>query len=189
MPAAPAAAQHLARNLAGLRHARALTQAGLAKAAGVPRSTIATLESGVGNPSLAVLVKVACALGVPIDELLASARAWVRCWHAAELPVHAKGRGVSIRDLVPEPVPDETMEVMDFAPGAVLAGTPHLPGTREFFTCLDGAVNLLVAGERYALAEGDVLAFPGNLAHSYQNADALMPARGVSVVVLAKAGV
>ena len=50
-------------------------------------------------------------------------------------------------------------------------------------------MNLLVAGERYALAEGDVLAFPGNLAHSYQNADALRGARGVSVVVLAKAGV
>jgi XRE family transcriptional regulator, regulator of sulfur utilization len=189
MPDAPAAAQHLARNLAGLRHARALTQAGLAKAAGVPRSTIATLESGAGNPSLAVLVKVAAALGVPIDELLASARAWVRCWRAAELPSHAKGRGVMTRDLVPEPVPDETMEWMDFAPAAVMAGTPHLPGTREFFTCLDGTVNLLVAGERYTLVEGDVLAFPGNLAHSYQNADALRGARGVSVVVLAKAGV
>ena len=84
----PAAAQHLARNLASLRHTRSLTQGALAKAAGVPRSTIATLESGAGNPSLAVLVKVASALGVPIDELLASPRAWVRCWRAAEVPVH-----------------------------------------------------------------------------------------------------
>jgi quercetin dioxygenase-like cupin family protein len=100
-----------------------------------------------------------------------------------------KGRGVTIRALVPEPVPDEMIEVMEFAPGAVMGGTPHLPGTREFFTCLDGRVNLIVAGERYALATGDVLAFPGNLPHSYQNADPLLPARGVSVVVLAKAGV
>jgi DNA-binding XRE family transcriptional regulator len=64
-------AQHLARNLVSLRHVRALTQDALAKAAAVPRSTVATLESGAGNPSLAVLVKVAAALGVPIDELLA----------------------------------------------------------------------------------------------------------------------
>ena len=188
MSDAPAAAQHLARNLTSLRHTRALTQGALAEAAGVPRSTVATLESGAGNPSLAVLVKVASALGVPIDELLASARAWVRCWRAAEVPVHLKGRGVSVRDLVPESVPDETMEVMDFAPGAVMGGTPHLPGTREFFTCLNGSVTLMVAGERYVLAEGDVLAFPGNLAHSYQNADGVRAARGVSVVVLAKAG-
>lgn len=182
-------ASHLARNLVSLRHTRTLTQDGLAKAAAVPRSTIANLESGDGNPSLAVLVKVAGALGVPIDELLASPRAMVRRWGAAEVPSRTKGRGVSIRALVPEPVPDEMMDVMDFAPGAVMGGTPHLPGTREFFTCLDGRVHLMVAGERYELAAGDVLAFPGNLPHSYQNADALAPARGVSVVVLAKAGV
>jgi transcriptional regulator with XRE-family HTH domain len=182
-------AAHLARNLVSLRHTRALTQDGLAKAAGLPRSTVAHLESGEGNPSLAVLVKVAGALGVPIDELLASPRALVRRWAASEVVHRSKGRGVDIRALVPEPVPDEMMEVMDFAPRAVMAGTPHLPGTREFFTCLDGRVNLMVAGERYLLAEGDVLAFPGNLPHSYQNADDLARARGVSVVVLAKAGV
>ena len=181
--------RHLARNLASLRHTRSLTQEGLAKAAAVPRSTIATLESGEGNPSLAVLVKVAGALGVPIDELLASPRAMVRRWSAGEVASRTKGRGVHIRALVPEPVPDEMMEVMDFEPGAAMGGTPHLPGTREFFTCLVGTVTLRVAGERYELAAGDVLAFPGNLPHSYQNAQALEPARGVSVVVLAKAGV
>lgn len=182
-------AAHLARNLASLRHTRALTQEALAKAAAVPRSTIANLESGAGNPSLAVLVKVAGALGVPIDELLASPRALVRHWPAGEVAARSKGRGVRIRALVPEPVPEETMEVMDFEPGAVMGGTPHLPGTREFFTCLSGRVHLMVAGDRYELAEGDVLAFPGNLPHSYQNADALTAARGVSVVVFAKAGV
>ncbi|TMG98381.1 MAG: cupin domain-containing protein [Betaproteobacteria bacterium] len=182
-------AHHLARNLVSLRHTRALTQDALAKAAALPRSTIANLESGDGNPSLAVLVKLAGALSVPIDELLASPRALVRRWPADEVASRSKGRGVSIRPLVPEPVPDEMMEVMDFEPGAVMGGTPHLPGTREFFTCLDGRVNLMVAGEHYELGAGDVLAFPGNLPHSYQNGDALQAARGVSVVVFAKAGV
>lgn len=78
MSDSPIEARHLARNLASLRHTRALAQGALAIAAGVPRSTIATLESGIGNPSLVVLVKVAAALGVPIDELLASPRALVR---------------------------------------------------------------------------------------------------------------
>jgi transcriptional regulator with XRE-family HTH domain len=188
-PEGPGTAAHLARNLVSLRHARGLTQGSVAKSASVPRSTIANLESGAGNPSLAVLVKVAAALGVPIDELLASPRAAVRRWKAADLATRERGRGVTTRALVPEPVPEEMMDLMDFAPGAVMGGTPHLPGTREFFTCLSGAVTLNVAGERYVLQEGDVLAFPGNLPHSYQNGDALRPARGVSVVVLAKAGV
>ena len=123
------------------------------------------------------------------DKLLAAPRAKVRRWSAEDVGSRSRGRGVVERPLVPEPVPDEMMSVMDFAPAAMMGGTPHLPGTREFFTCLSGKVNLIVAGERYALEEGDVLAFPGNLPHSYQNADALGPARGVSVVVLAKAGV
>lgn len=182
-------AGHLARNLLGLRHARSLTQQELARAAGVPRSTIANLESGSGNPSLAVLVKVSRALGAPIDELLASPRAKVRRWRHAELGATQRGRGVTMTPLVPEPVPEELLATMDFAPGAVMGGTPHLPGTREYFTMLAGELVIVVAGEEHPLAAGDVLAFPGNVPHSYRNASAKRPARGVSVVILAKAGV
>ncbi|TMH31026.1 MAG: helix-turn-helix domain-containing protein [Betaproteobacteria bacterium] len=180
---------HLARNLVSLRHARALTQNALAKAARVPRSTIANLESGEGNPSLVVLVKVANALDVPIDELLAPARAKVRKWSAPEVAAHSQGRGITVRPLIPEPVPEEMLNVMQFAPGGATRGTPHLPGTREFFTCLGGQVTIFVAGDRYDLSAGDVLAFPGNVPHSYQNPDAQREAHGVSVVILAKAGV
>jgi XRE family transcriptional regulator, regulator of sulfur utilization len=183
------AAAHLARNLVNLRRTRGLTQDMLAREAGVPRSTIANLESGTGNPSLAVLVKVAQALAAPIDELLASPRGMVRYWAADEVALQMKGRGVTIRPLVPEPVPDSMMEIMDFAPGAIMGGTPHLPGTREFFTCVDGLVKITVAGDAYEVGAGEVLAFPGNLPHSYQNLDGLAPARGISVVILAKAGI
>jgi mannose-6-phosphate isomerase-like protein (cupin superfamily) len=78
---------------------------------------------------------------------------------------------------------------MDFVPDARLAGTPHLPGTREYFTCLDGRVEIVVAGHRHDLDAGDVLAFPGSTQHSYRNPDTRRSARGVSVVILAKAGV
>lgn len=182
-------ASHLARNLLGLRHARGLTQHELARTASVPRSTVANLESGSGNPSLAVLVKVSRALGAPIDELLASPRAKVRRWKNAELGAQKRGRGVTMTPLVPEPVPEELLATMDFAPAAVMGGTPHLPGTREYFTMLEGEVVIVVAGEEHALASGDVLAFPGNVPHSYRNASSKKPARGVSVVILAKAGV
>jgi len=185
----PLASRHLARNLAALRQVRSLTQDALAKGAGVPRSTIANLESGDGNPSLAVLMKVADALSTSLDELVASPRAKVRRWAAKDLASRSRGRGVTTRALVPEPVPEELLELMDFAPDAVMAGTPHLPGTREFFSCLQGRVTIFVAGERYELEPGDVLAFPGNVPHSYRNVDPAARALGVSVVVLAKAGV
>jgi XRE family transcriptional regulator, regulator of sulfur utilization len=182
-------AAHLSRNLLALRHVRNLTQELLAKAAGVPRSTIANLESSSGNPSLTVLVKVANSLGVPLDELLASPRAKVRKWEKSELASQGAGRGVTLRSLIPERVPDELLNVMEFAPGASMRGSPHLPGTREYFTCLFGQVTIFVAGERFDLAPGDVLAFPGNVAHSYKNPDAARTAHGVSAVILARAGV
>ena len=180
------AASHLARNVAALRHARGLTQHDLAAAAGVPRSTVTSLESGTGNPSLQSLLKVAQALAAPLDELLAAPRAAVRLWRAAEFTLQHKGRDVVVRSLVPEPVPNEQMELMSLGVGAVMAGTPHLPATREYFTCLEGRVSLVVAGELHVLDAGDTLAFPGHLPHSYLNrADA--PARGVSLVVWAGA--
>jgi len=188
-PAPPTAdaTSHLARNVATLRHMRGLTQAELAAAAGVPRSTVASLEAGGGNPSLQSLLKVAHALAAPLDELLAAPRAAVRLWRADEVTPLSKGRGVTLRSLVPEPIPNEQMELMALAPNAVMAGTPHLPATREYFTCLEGGVALVVAGERHELRPGDTLAFPGHLPHSYLNPSA-EPARGVSLVVWAGAG-
>jgi quercetin dioxygenase-like cupin family protein len=94
-----------------------------------------------------------------------------------------------MRSLIPERVPDEVLNVMELAPGATMRGSPHLPGTREFFTCLGGQVTIFVAGDRYDLGPGDVLAFPGNVPHSYRNADSTRQAHGVSAVILARAGV
>jgi transcriptional regulator with XRE-family HTH domain len=179
-------AANLARNLAALRHVRGQTQDALAKTASVPRSTIANLESGEGNPSLAVLVKVAGALGVPIDELLGSPRARVRKWSAADIAAQHPGGGVTLRPLVPEPSPSELLNIMDFAPAANMRGSPHLSGTREYFTLLEGSLIIYVAGDRHELGAGDVLAFPGNLPHAYQNASTTAVARGISIVVLAK---
>jgi len=186
---AAAVGRHLARNLVSLRRSRQLTQDALAGAAQLPRSTIANLESGDANPSLQVLLKVTQALAVPLEELIAPPRAKVRHWAADAVGARHRGRGVVERALIPESIPDQLSTVMDFDPGAHLGGTPHLPGTREFFTCLAGQVEIFVAGERHRLAAGEVLGFPGNLPHSYHNPDAQRPARGVSLVVLAKAGV
>jgi transcriptional regulator with XRE-family HTH domain len=183
------AAAHLARNLGGLRHARQLTQEALARAAAVPRSTIANLESGAGNPSLVVLVKVAHALGVPIDELLASPRAKVRRWPAADVAFRVKGRGVTH----PRPRPRAGARRDDG--GARLRarrgdGRHPAPAGNARVLHLPRRPRQSDRRRRAPCPrDGDVLAFPGNLPHSYQNADALAPARGISVVVLAKAGV
>jgi DNA-binding XRE family transcriptional regulator/quercetin dioxygenase-like cupin family protein len=175
-------AQHLARNVAALRAVRGMSQIELGKRAGVPRSTIANLESGDGNPSLVVLAKVARALEAPIDELIAPPRQKIRKYSPDQRPELAHtGRGVSLKPLVMGPSPHEMMAVMTLEKGGVMPGTPHLPGTREFFTLLEGEISIVVHGERFDLTPGELLAFPGNVAHGYQN---LAKGRSVGVSVV-----
>jgi transcriptional regulator with XRE-family HTH domain len=159
---------HLADNIKQMREARSLSQQQIAKLAGVPRATWTHLESGAGNPTLAVLVKVANALQVRVDELLAAPRLPARHLTAAQLPVRQRG-DVTVRKLLPEPLPGLDLERMTLPAGARMAGVPHTPGTREYLTCERGVVELVVSGERYRLAEGDVVTFRGDQRHGYHN--------------------
>jgi transcriptional regulator with XRE-family HTH domain len=171
---------HLADNIKALREARGLSQQQISKAAGVPRATWTHLESGGANPTLAVLVKVASALQVRLDELLAQPRHPARHLTASELPTRTKGQ-VAIRKLLPEPLPGLDIERMVLPAGARMAGVPHTPGTREYLTCERGTVELAVSGETYTLAEGDVVTFRGDQRHGYHNPGS-QPAIAYSVI-------
>ncbi|CAN5711438.1 helix-turn-helix domain-containing protein [soil metagenome] len=159
---------HLADNIKAIREARGLSQQQIAKAAGIPRATWTHLESGAGNPTLAVLIKVANVLQIRVDELLAAPRQPARQFKAAELPVRLRGQ-VSVRRLIPESLPGLELERLTLPPGARMVGVPHTPGTREYLTCERGTVELVVSGDKYTLAEGDVVTFRGDQRHSYHN--------------------
>ena len=175
---------HLADNIKALRETRGLSQQQIAKLAGVPRATWTHLESGAANPTLAVLIKVANALQVRLDELLAPARQPVRFLKATELPTRNRGN-VGIRKLLPESLPGLDLERMVLPPGARMAGVPHTVGTREYLTCERGSLVLVASGERFTLAAGDVVAFRGDQRHSYENRSA-RDTIAYSVVVLAR---
>lgn len=159
---------HLANNIRAVREARGLSQQQIARAAGIPRATWTHLESGGANPTLGVLVKVANALQVRLDELLAAPRRTASHHRAAELVTRRRG-DVAVRKLLPEPLPGLDLERLELAPGARMAGVPHTPGTREYLTCEQGAIHLAVAGELYVMAAGDVVTFRGDQRHGYHN--------------------
>jgi transcriptional regulator with XRE-family HTH domain len=175
---------HLAENVRSLREQRGLTQQQIAKIAGIPRATWGNLESGAANPTLQVLTKVAGALQVRLEELLAQPRTGARHVPARELFMRRRG-DVQIRRLLPEPLPGLEIERLHFPPKATMVGVPHTPGTREYFACEAGAIELVAAGERWTLAPGDTVAFRGDQRHSYFNPGSV-PAVGYSVVVLAR---
>ncbi len=175
--------RHLADNLRQLREARGLTQARAAALAEVPRPTWATLEAGGSNPTLAVLVRVASALQVTIEELIAPPRSTGRLYKATELKTRRRGR-VTIRNLLPDPTPGLDLERLELEPGAAMTGVPHTPGTREYLACETGQLTLTVAGRTWTLAEGDVVAFRGDQRHGYRN-EGTGRCVGYSVIVLA----
>ncbi len=162
------AATRLARNVRGLREGRGATQAQMAKLANLPRATWANMESGVANPTLAVLDRVASAFEVTLEELIAPPRSDARHYPRDSLVVKTRGQ-VNVRKLLPDPVPGMEIDRIELPPGGRLTGVPHTPGTREYLTCEAGAIVLVASGEEYQVATGDVVRFRGDQRHSYAN--------------------
>lgn len=123
-------ASHLAANIRQLRETRGMTQDQMAKLSDVPRPTWANLESGEANPTLSVLIKVANALQVPLEELIGPPRSGVKLYKAASLPVTQRGK-IRVRKLLPETIPGFEIDRMELATGAYMTGIPHTPGTRS----------------------------------------------------------
>jgi len=179
-------ATNLSENLRQLRETRGLSQERLASLAGIPRPTWATLESGSANPTLSVLVKVAGALGVSIEELIGPPRTTGTLYPAASLKTRRRGE-VRIRNLLPESIPAMEIERLELPAGVQMTGVPHTHGTREYLTCERGEVTLTASGETWVLSPGDVVVFRGDQRHSYRNTSSA-PAVAYSVVVLVPAG-
>lgn len=181
-------ARSLAANLRQARERRGLSQAGLAAQCGVPRSTIASIESGSSNPTLSVLARLSAALQLSLEELLNPAHAAVQLFRKGELPIHSSGRAgsVIVSKLLPDPIPGMEIDRMLLQPGAHKKGTPHRARTREYLYCEAGEMTVWIEGDRFDLSAGDVVAFPGDTRHSYRcEAAARQVAVAFSVVVLA----
>jgi transcriptional regulator with XRE-family HTH domain len=159
---------NLATNIRTLREARGLSQTQMAKLAGVPRPTWTNLESGAANPTLAVLVKVANALQIRLEEVLGPPRAIARVYPVATLPTRTRGQ-VTVRRLLPESLAGLEIERMELPSGARMIGIPHTAGTREYLACEIGTIELAVGGTRWKLSPGDVVVFRGDQKHGYHN--------------------
>jgi transcriptional regulator with XRE-family HTH domain len=177
-------AESLGRNVRQLRQARGQTQAQMAKLSRLPRATWANIESGVANPTLNVVHRVASALQVSIEELIATPRADVRHYPRGELPVRRRGE-VTVSSLLPDEIPGMLIERLELPFGARLIGVPHTPGTREYLSCESGELELIASGTSFRLAVGDVAVFRGDQRHSYVNVGRGR-AVGYSVVMLVR---
>ena len=176
--------RNLADNIRRLREARILAQQQIAKLAGIPRPTWASLETGSANPTLAVLSKAANALNVSIEELLGSPHSEFQFIPAQKVR-ERKRQGAKIRPLVPEALPGLEISRTELSPGGSMVGVPHTTGTREYLSCERGQVELIAGGKHHLLNEGDMLVFRGDQRHSYLNPDKQRVSISISVVCFA----
>lgn len=156
-----------------LRHARlvaGLTLLQLARSAGCSESLISKIEHGATTPSLAMLHRLAMALGTNISALMSentpSAGPILR---KGERPVIAAAGGIELERLV---LPSRggllQANIHIVSPGSASDGFIEHAG-EEVGYVLEGTLELTLGDERYTVGEGDVFAFPSHVPHGYRN--------------------
>ncbi|WP_431281018.1 helix-turn-helix domain-containing protein [Humitalea sp. 24SJ18S-53] len=150
--------------LRGLRAARGLTLDGLAAATGLDKGYLSRVERGQKAPSIATVLKLSTALGVPVGELFGQSLApdAVRVTRAAAVepgqgftPLTPGGGAIEAFLLHPGP---------DFPDGSAEDPVPQHDG-HEVFHVLAGRVELRFADRDLVLDAGDTAQFAGHLPH------------------------
>ncbi|MCB0356368.1 MAG: helix-turn-helix domain-containing protein [Bdellovibrionales bacterium] len=176
----------LAKNVQDLRKKQNITQSQLAKLSTLPRTTISYIESGSGNPTLYNLTKIALALRVTIEELLAHPPQQVQLIAQENIPKIIKANGlVEVLKLFPDSLPGVDLDRMILKSGARMKGTPHIDGTKEYLYCLQGVITVVLGGNQYPLAKGEVLVFQGDQPHAYLN-PSQKTSEGISLVLISR---
>ena len=183
----------LASNMKYLRKELSLSQEQLSERSGVPRSTIASLERGEGNPTLQVLMGVARGLGVAISELLAQRQPRATLFTSREhgrtqYPAQIQGVGTPTRAfealrLTPAQLRYLVIEEVVLDGLETILSPAHPAGTEEHFFVVEGACEVEVGGETFRIGQGDLLRFDGDQKHLYRGIGKGKRARGFAVVV------
>lgn len=149
------------------REQRGLSAAELARRSGLSKATLSGLESGRANPTIDTLDAVAIALGVPLTDLLVPTTPTqphvVRATAAADTAQQEMLRRVS---------GGHQVEIwrLRLPARTTYEGVPHATGTLEHLMVASGTLSAGPSDDLARLGPGDLLAFPGDVAHCYRTA-------------------
>jgi transcriptional regulator with XRE-family HTH domain len=169
-----------------LREAMDLSLRDLAERSGVSAPMLSQVERGATSPTLAIAGRIASGLDLTLSQLLRlDEDRHVVITRAGERR-RRKRRGHAVEELTP-PLPGQRADVSlhTFAAGAATGGPDdppiHEPGSRETAVVLEGALDLLIDGERHELTDGDCVTFDADLPHHFEN-DGSGEARMLAVI-------
>jgi transcriptional regulator with XRE-family HTH domain len=160
-------------NLRRLRTRQGYSLERLAKVSGVSRAMLSQIENGKSAPTIALLWKVATALGVPFATLIASRQlngTTVLRRDDAKILSSSDGR-FSSRALFPfDSERRAEFYELRLAPNHTEHAEAHAPGTIENLVVTQGTVEVTAGrGTPQLLGEGDAIVFQADIAHRYRN--------------------
>ncbi len=173
VPAGPPA---VGMKLQSLRQSHKLSLDELSRRAGVSKSMLSQIERNQANPTVAVLWRLANALGIELAEFLSEAPAQARPAAITVVPEHATP---VIRS------PDGKCELkilgpielagrlewyrLTIEPGGILASEAHESGAREHLTVHSGQIAIQAAGAEKRVMHGETARYPVDVQHSLSN--------------------
>lgn len=158
-PAVSAVLAEVGPRLKRVRTQRNVTLVDLAAATGISKSTLSRLESGQRKPSLELLLPIALAHKIPLDELVGAPE-------VGDPRIHLKPQARNGRVVVP----------LTRQPGAIQAWKVVIPPERkkpemrthegyEWLYVLDGELRLLLADHDITMKPGEVAEFDTSVPH------------------------
>ena len=163
----------IGRKLKATRLRNDLTIQELAVSSGVSSNMISRIERGLTTPSVEIIVKLANAFGMSINYFVEEAEKGSTIVHTK------KGQGepifffedkhqiISLTQGLRDPNFTVFFDTIEEGCSSGDGGMVHTG--EEFALILEGALELVIDGERYELEEGDSIVFKASLPHRWRN--------------------
>jgi len=159
-----------------LRSSKNLTLDQLANMSGVSKSMLSQIERNKTNPTVGTLWSLTSAFGMEIGELLGSKEPSKKTHSIATMKAHetpeiqsADGKCI-LRILGPlELVSHLEWYDIRIEKDGILSSEPHVLGTREHLTVLEGEINIYTADEDRTLSKGDTARYNADVQHNIKN--------------------
>jgi len=166
--------QAVSDSIKSCRKSQKLSLDELSRRAGVSKGMLVEIEKGAANPSIAILCKVAAALGVSVADIVNVSHApdaWLI--ETSDMPVLWQGeQGGSAQLLAGTRGPDmiELWRWQMFA-GEVFSSTGHSSGTLELLHVEQGTLALTVGEQSLVVQQGCAAVARTDIPHAYASAD------------------
>lgn len=161
--------------LANLRQTRSLSLDELSRRAGVSKSMLSQIERAQANPTVAVVWRLANALGVPMADLLGDApqspAPAITLVPVQSTPSLRSPDGLcELRILGPIELAGQfEWYAISLQPGGTLESQAHEDGTQEHLSALSGALEVSSGNETQRLKQGETARYAADRPHAIRN--------------------